>query len=122
MVLAVTFVPAVLDRPVTAPSPTAAPLVARTAATIASASGAAHVLALPSGITDVDLAAMPDRYVNEPLPSSYRIVLMVRGGEPALASVEPPATITWTESGIWYRLTSRVWTIAQLVEVAAEMR
>jgi len=59
--------------------------------------------------------------VNEPPPASFRLVITVRG-IPALASVEPPATITWTEGGLSYRLSSRFQTIAQLVNVAGALR
>lgn len=64
---------------------------------------------------------MPDRYVNESLPATFRLVITVRG-VPALASIEPPATITWTEGGLSYRLSSRFQTTAQLVDLAGALR
>lgn len=90
-------------------------------ASAAAATGAVHVLSLPPGITDADLSVMPDRYVNEPPPASYRLVVTVRG-IPALASVDPPAAITWTEGGLSYRLTTHARTVTQLLDIASSLR
>jgi len=102
------------DAPPAAARPALAPVGGGSAVTTV-------VLALPPGVTDADLSAIPDRYVNEPLPPSFRVPLRVRGVA-AVASAEPPFAITWTEGGLAYLLTSRARTIAQLVDLASRLR
>jgi hypothetical protein len=111
-----------------APSaPSFAPTIAAASApavraTAALAPAFVRPLALPPSVVDADLSVMPDRYVNESPPASFRIVVSVRGGIPALASVDPPATITWTEGGLSYRLTSPARTVSQLLDIAGALR
>ena len=107
-----------------APSPAASLALARptpAAAASAPANAIALSLTLPAGVIDAELSAMPDRYVNEPLPASFRVPLSIRGYG-GVASVDPPAAIIWTEGGISYALTSRVRSIPQLVELALRLR
>ena len=91
------------------------------AASIAAAVALTRRLALPLGVVDADLSAMPDRYVNESLPASFRIVVSVRG-HAGIASVDPPSTIVWTEGDLHYLLTSSARTVPQLVELASRLR
>lgn len=80
-----------------------------------------RALVLPPGVPDVELSVMPDRFVNEPPPASFRLLVIIRG-IPGLASVEGPASVTWTEDGLSYRLASPVRTLAQLIDLASALR
>jgi hypothetical protein len=104
-----------------APLPSAAIGAPAPAAAISAPIVPPHLLALPFGVIDADLSAMPDRYVNEPLPASFRRVISVRG-RAAVASVDPPSAIIWTEDGLHYSLTSSARSTAQLIELADRLR
>ena len=121
--LAVAIAPAAIERAAAAPTPSTGVPLGRLVPGGSAALGSvlAHVLALPPGVTDAELQSMPDRYVNEPLPASFRVPLSVRGLA-AVASADPPSAIIWTEGGQSYLLTSRVRSIPQLVELASRLR
>jgi hypothetical protein len=80
-----------------------------------------HPLVFSGKIEGVDLAAMPDRFANEPPPAALQRVITVRG-IPGLASVSGPAMILWTESGIAYWLTSPTRSIDELIQIASDLR
>jgi hypothetical protein len=104
------------DQPVPAPTatpmPTGALLVPRTYLA---------ALALPSGLTDVELSAFPDWLANEPPAASLRAVVSIRGTR-GIASVEGLTVVNWTEHGISYRLESLHHTVAELVVLADTLR
>lgn len=78
-------------------------------------------LALPSGVTDVELSAFPDWLANEALPASFRAVVEVRGTT-GIASVEGLTVVNWTEDGFSYRLESIARTVSELVVIADSLR
>lgn len=78
-------------------------------------------LSLPPDARDVDLAAIPDRILNDPPAARLRVPLEIRGTS-GLGSVDEPAEISWTEAGYWYWMRSSVLTIPQLVELASALR
>jgi hypothetical protein len=98
--------------PTATPAPTGAYLYPRTQ--LAS-------LALPSGLSDVDLSAFPDWLANEPPAASLRAVVAVRGTM-GIASVEGLTVVNWTEHGISYRLESLHRTVTELVVLADSLR
>ena len=98
--------------PTATPTPTGAFLYPRTQ--LAS-------LALPAGLTDVDLSAFPDWLANEPPAASLRAVVAVRGTM-GIASVEGLTVVNWTEAGISYRLESIGRSVADLVLLADSLR
>jgi hypothetical protein len=98
--------------PTATPTPTGAYLYPRTQ--LAS-------LALPAGLTDVDLSAFPDWLANEPPAASLRAVVAIRGTM-GIASVEGLTVVNWTEHGISYRLESLQRTVADLVSLADSLR
>ena len=98
--------------PTATPTPTGAYLYPRTQ--LAS-------LALPAGLTDVDLSAFPDWLANEPPAATLRAVVAVRGTM-GIASVEGMTVVNWTEHGISYRLESLHRTVPELVVLANSLR
>jgi hypothetical protein len=98
--------------PTATPTPTGAYLYPRTQ--LAS-------LALPAGLTDVDLSAFPDWLANEPAAASLRAVVAVRGTL-GIASVEGLTVVNWTEHGISYRLESLHRSVSELVVLADTLR
>ena len=98
--------------PTATPTPTGAFLYPRTQ--LAS-------LALPTGLTDVELSAFPDWLANEPPAASLRAVVAVRGTM-GIASVEGLTVVNWTEHGISYRLESVERSVADLVVLADSLR
>jgi hypothetical protein len=74
-------------------------------------------LALPPGVTDVQLSAFPDWLANEPPSASLRAVVAVRGTM-GIASVEGLTVVNWTEHGISYRLESADRSVPELVVLA----
>jgi hypothetical protein len=78
-------------------------------------------LALPPGVTDVELSAFPDWLANEALPVSFRAVVEVRGTT-GIASVEGLTVVNWTEHGVSYRLESIARTVSELVVLADALR
>ena len=98
--------------PTATPTPTGAYLYPRTQ--LAS-------LALPAGLTDVDLSAFPDWLANEPPAATLRAVVAVRGTL-GIASVEGMTVVNWTEHGISYRLESLQRTVPELVVLADSLR
>ena len=98
--------------PTATPTPTGAFLYPRTQ--LAS-------LALPAGLTDVELSAFPDWLANEPPAASLRAVVAIRGTM-GIASVEGLTVVNWTEHGISYRLESLHRTVPELVVLAESLR
>lgn len=78
-------------------------------------------LALPTGLTDVELSAFPDWLANEPPAASLRAVVVIRGTM-GIASVEGLTVVNWTEHGISYRLESIQRSVAELVVPADSLR
>ena len=78
-------------------------------------------LALPPGVTDVQLSAFPDWLANEPPSASLRAVVSVRGTK-GIASVEGLTVVNWTEHGISYRLESANRSVMELVVLADSLR
>jgi len=78
-------------------------------------------LALPSGVTDVELSAFPDWLANEPPSASLRAVVAVRGTM-GIASVEGLTVVNWTEHGVSYRLESFARSVSELVVLAESLR
>ena len=78
-------------------------------------------LALPAGLTDVELSAFPDWLANEPPAASLRAVVAIRGTM-GIASVEGLTVVNWTEHGISYRLESLHRTVPELVVLADTLR
>jgi hypothetical protein len=104
------------DEP--APAPTATPTP--TGALLGPRAQLA-LLALPFGVTDVDLSAFPDWLANEPPPASLRGIVAIRGTM-GIASVEGLTVVNWTEHGISYRLESLNRTVPELVVLADSLR
>lgn len=98
--------------PTATPSPTGANLHPRTQ--LAS-------LALPRGLSDVELTAFPDWLANEAPPPSFRAAVAVRGTT-GIASVEGITVVNWTEHGISYRLESLTRSVPELVVLADSLR
>ena len=98
--------------PTATPTPTGAYLFPRTQLVS---------LALPAGLTDVDLSAFPDWLANEPPAATLRAVVAVRGTM-GIASVEGLTVVNWTEHGISYRLESLHRTVPELVVLADSLR
>jgi hypothetical protein len=78
-------------------------------------------LALPPGVTDVELSAFPDWLANEPPPASLRAVVAIRGTM-GIASVEGLTVVNWTEHGLSYRLESANRGVPELVVLADSLR
>jgi hypothetical protein len=78
-------------------------------------------LALPPGVTDVELTAFPDWLANEAPPASFRAAVAIRGTT-GIASVEGRTVVNWTEHGISYRLESLQRTVSELVVLADTLR
>jgi hypothetical protein len=98
--------------PTATPTPTGALFVPRTQ--LAS-------LALPAGLSDVELSAFPDWLANEPPAASLRAVVAIRGTM-GIASVEGLTVVNWTEHGISYRLESLSHSVPELVALADSLR
>ena len=82
---------------------------------------ALSTLALPDGDGDVQLAAIPERLVNDPQPP-HTTVIAVRRTIGIAADAEGAATLSWSERGYYYRLTSSTLGVAELARVAARLR
>lgn len=84
-----------------------------------------RVLALPSGLSDVDLIVFPDRLANEPPPPLPFRTVRVRGTE-GLAVATPGLglipTLYWTENGMAYWLTSTSRDVNDLIAIAESLR
>jgi len=78
-------------------------------------------LALPAGLTDVELSAFPDWLANEAPPASFRATVAIRGTM-GIVSVEGRTVVNWTEHGISYRLESTDRTVPELVVLAESLR
>jgi hypothetical protein len=78
-------------------------------------------LALPTGVTDVELSAFPDWLANEPPAASLRAVVAIRGTM-GIASVEGLTVVNWTEHGVSYRLESLSHSVSELVVLADSLR
>jgi hypothetical protein len=98
--------------PTATPSPTGAFFYPRTQLTS---------LALPTGLSDIELTAFPDWLANEAPPASFRAAVAVRGTM-GIASVEGLTVVNWTEAGISYRLQSLSRTVPELVILADQLR
>lgn len=98
--------------PTATPTPTGALLYPRTQ--LAS-------LALPTGLTDVELTAFPDWLANEAPPASFRAAVAIRGTT-GIVSVEGRTVVNWTEHGISYRLESVERSVADLAVLADSLR
>ncbi len=85
--------------------------------TAAPASALVPTLALPRGVTDVELTGFPDWLANEPLPASFRSPVAIRGTT-GLASLDGITVINWTESGTSYHLRSLHHTVSELIIIA----
>lgn len=120
------FALAVWSGKMTVPSAQSQSMATVAADTLASSTGVPRgmvlrPLALPESIDDIELAFMPDRLANEAAPWTLRAVVTVRGLA-GVASVEGPAVISWTESGIAYQLASATRTTGELVAIADGLR
>ena len=104
--------PAPTPAPTATPRPTGAQLAPR---------APLSALALPSGVTDVELSAFPDWLANEPPPASLRAVVSIRGTM-GIASVEGLTVVNWTEQGVSYRLESLDRSVSELVLLADSLR
>jgi hypothetical protein len=104
--------PAPAPAPSATPKPTGALLAPRPPLS---------ALALPYGVSDVDLSAFPDWLANEPPAASMRAVVAIRGTM-GIASVEGLTVVNWTEQGISYRLESLSHTVSELVVLADSLR
>ncbi len=104
--------PAPVAPPTATPKPTGALIAPRPQLS---------ALALPAGVTDVELSAFPDWLANEPPPASLRAVVAVRGTM-GIASVEGLTVVNWTEHGISYRLESLARSVPELVVLADSLR
>ena len=78
-------------------------------------------LTLPQGERDVQLAAIPEWLVNDPQPR-HMLVLSVRRTIGIAADTEGAVTLSWSERGYYYRLTSGTLGVAELARVAARLR
>jgi hypothetical protein len=107
-------------EPALTPATTATPTPKATGALI-TPRAQPPVLALPAGITDVELSAFPDWLANEPPPASLRAVVAIRGTM-GIASVEGVTVVNWTEHGLSYRLVSAGRTVPELVVLADALR
>jgi hypothetical protein len=101
-----------VPEPIATPTPTGALLAPR----IQTAT-----LALPLGVTDVELSAFPDWLANEQLPASFRAAVAIRGTV-GIASVEGLTVVNWTELGMSYRLESIHRSVPELVVIADSLR
>ncbi len=101
-----------------APAPTATP---RATGALLAPRPQLSALALPSGVTDVQLSAFPDWLANEPPPASLRAVVAIRGTM-GIASVEGLTVVNWTEHGVSYRLESANRSVPELVALADSLR
>jgi len=101
-----------------APAPTAIP---RATGALLAPRPQLSALALPSGVTDVQLSAFPDWLANEPPPASLRAVVAIRGTM-GIASVEGLTVVNWTEHGVSYRLESANRSVPELVALADSLR
>jgi hypothetical protein len=107
--------------------PRRALLVAALAVAALAVSGAPDVpaslgtLTLPPGEGDVQLAAIPEWLVNDPQPR-HMGVIVVRRTIGIAADSEGAATLSWSERGYYYRLSSSTLGVAQLARVAARLR
>lgn len=79
-------------------------------------------LSLPSDEADVQLSAIPERLVNDPQPANQTLVVRVRGTVGVAADAEGAATLSWSERGYFYRLTSGTLGVAELARVAGRLR
>ena len=78
-------------------------------------------LELPPGEADVQLAAIPEWLVNDPQPG-HMLVLRVRRTIGIAADTEGAVTLSWSERGYYYRLSSSTLGVAELARVAARLR
>lgn len=100
----------------------AAPAASAAAVTPAAPTNlATRSLALPAGVGSVELAAIPDRLLNDPPAARLRVAVDVRG-RVGLASADPPFEIAWSEGGYWYWLRSVDLSTEDLVRIATSMR
>ena len=112
------------DRPA---RPRRAPLVAALAVAVLTVSAAPDApaslwtLSLPPGEGDVQLAAIPEWLVNDPQPR-HMLVLPVRRTIGIAADTEGAVTLSWSERGYFYRLTSGTLGVAELARVAGRLR
>ena len=108
-------------------APRRALLIATLAAAALAVSGAPDVpaslgaLTLPPGEGDVQLAAIPEWLVNDPQPR-HMVVLSVRRTIGIGADTEGAATLSWSERGYFYRLSSGTLGVAELARVAGRLR
>lgn len=104
-------------------APAAAPATAPSGAValLPLAGSVERTLALPAGVTEADLSAIPDRYLNDPPAARLRMPVLVRG-VPGIASADAPAEVAWSEGGHWYWLRAKDLTLRQLIELAAGLR
>ena len=79
-------------------------------------------LSLPPDEGDVQLSAIPERLVNDPQPANQTLVVRVRGTVGVAADADGAATLSWSERGYFYRLTSGTLGVAELARVAARLR
>ena len=80
-----------------------------------------RILALPPTVVGVDLAAIPDRLLNDPPAARLRVPILVRGTR-GIGSVDAPSEISWTEAGYWYWMRSKDMSVAQLVDLAGALQ
>ncbi len=86
-----------------------------------------HLLIVSADAGDVVLFGFPDRLANEPLPNLPYVTVVVRGTEGlALNTVSERSpvqgwTVTWTEGGTAYSLSSDRRTLTDLLRVAGSL-
>ena len=106
------------NEPSPTPAPTATP---KPTGALIAPRPQLSALALPAGVTDVELSAFPDWLANEPPPASLRAVVAIRGTM-GIASVEGLTVVNWTEHGVSYRLESLARSVPELVVLADSLR
>ncbi|HEX9436629.1 MAG TPA: hypothetical protein VGA16_05650 [Candidatus Limnocylindria bacterium] len=116
--LAVSLWPATAPRPI--PSATNAPPAVGSSSVRPAVGATDPTLSLPAGVIGVDLAAIPDRLLNDPPAARLRLAVPIRGTF-GIASVDAPSEIAWTEAGYWYWMRSKDLTIAQLIDLAGAL-
>ena len=78
-------------------------------------------LALPAGLDGVDLAAIPDRLLNDPPDARLGLAVDVRGTK-GIASTDAPFEIAWSEAGYWYWMRSGHMPVPRLIEIAGALQ
>jgi hypothetical protein len=96
--------------------------VALAVALVPDVSRSLGTLALAPDEGDVQLFALPERLANDPQPANQTLVVRVRGTVGVGADAEGAVTLSWSERGYFYRLSSGTLGIAELARVAGRLR